>query len=253
VVLLSDGPANSAWYEHRQLAERLGLPLVTADDLYPRGGGLRAMVDGQGRDVDVVYRRTDEDRLQDDSGRATWIAEMLLDPCRLGRLACVNAFGSGVADDKLVHAYVEAMIRFYLGEEPLIRSVPTFDMAIPSVRDSILERIDEVVVKPRAGHGGYGIVVGPHASREDRERVADHVRADPESWVAQEPVMLSRHPTVDGKALAPRHVDLRAFVVTAGDHLEVAAGGLTRFGRDAGALVVNSSQNGGAKDTWVLS
>jgi len=253
VVLLTDGPSNSAWYEHRQLARRLGLALVTADDLYPSRGGLRAMVDGQSRDVDVVYRRTDEDRLRDERGRATWIAELLLDPCRLGRLACVNAFGGGVGDDKLVHAYVEAMIRFYLGEEPLIRSVPTFDMAIPSVRDSILGRIDEVVVKPRAGHGGYGIVVGPHASREDRERVAEQVRADPESWVAQETVKLSRHPTVDGEGLAPRHVDLRAFVVTAGDHVEVAAGGLTRFGRDAGALVVNSSQNGGGKDTWVLS
>jgi uncharacterized circularly permuted ATP-grasp superfamily protein len=253
VILLTDGPGNSAWYEHRQLAQRLGLPLVTPDDLYPNRGRLRATVDGQSRDVDVVYRRTDEDRLQDDQGRPTWVAEVLLDPCRRGRLTCVNAFGSGVADDKLVHAYVEAMIRFYLGEEPLIRSVPTFDLGVPSVRDSILSRIDEVVIKPRAGHGGYGIVVGPHALAEDRERVAAQVRADPEGWVAQETVMLSRHPTVDGAGLSPRHVDLRAFVVTAGDHLEVAAGGLTRFGRDAGALVVNSSQNGGGKDTWVLS
>jgi uncharacterized circularly permuted ATP-grasp superfamily protein len=253
VVLLSDGPANSAWYEHRVLARRLGLPLVTPDDLYPSRGRLLAMVDGHGHEVDVVYRRTDEDRLRDDQGRPTWVAEALLDPCRRGRLACVNAFGSGVGDDKLVHAYVESMVRFYLEEEPLIRSVPTYDLAVPAVRDSILARIDEVVVKPRAGHGGYGIVVGPHARREDREQVASAIEADPESWVAQETVRLSRHPTVDGNALSPRHVDLRAFAVSVGEHVEVAAGGLTRFGRDPGALVVNSSQNGGGKDTWVLS
>ncbi len=253
VVLLSDGPVNSAWYEHRTLAARLGLPLVTPDDLYPNRGRLRATVDGQGRDVDVVYRRTDEDRLHDGHGRPTWVAEMLLDPCRSGRLACVNAFGSGVSDDKLVHAYVEAMVRFYLDEAPLIRSVPTYDLAVPAVRDSILARIDEVVVKPRAGHGGYGIVVGPHASQEDRELAARRIEAEPEDWVAQETVMLSRHPTVDGNTLSPRHVDLRAFAVSVEDQVEVAAGGLTRFGRAPGALVVNSSQNGGGKDTWVLS
>jgi carboxylate-amine ligase len=253
VVLLSDGPGNSAWYEHRVLAQRLGLPLVTPDELYPGRGRLRAMVDGRSREVDVVYRRTDEDRLHDGRGRPTWIAEMLLAPIRTGRLACVNAFGGGVADDKLVHAYVEAMVRFYLGEEPLIRSVPTYDLAVPAVRDSILGRIDQVVFKPRSGHGGHGIVVGPHARPEDRERVAERVRAEPENWVAQETVMLSRHPTVDGAALSPRHVDLRAFVVSVGEHREVAAGGLTRFGRDPGSLVVNSSQNGGGKDTWVLS
>ena len=253
VVLLSDGPENSAWYEHRVLARRLGLPLVTPDDLYPSRGRLRAMVDGHGHEVDVVYRRTDEDRLKDDEGRPTWVAEVLLDPCRSGRLACVNAFGGGVADDKLVHAYVESMVRFYLDEDPLIRSVPTYDLAVPAVRDSILARIDEVVVKPRAGHGGYGIVVGPHARREDLEQVALEIEADPENWVAQETVMLSRHPTVDGNSLSPRHVDLRAFAVSVGERVEVAAGGLTRFGRDPGALVVNSSQNGGGKDTWVLS
>ena len=253
VVLLTDGPVNSAWYEHSTLARRLSLPLVTPDDLYPNRGRLRAMVDGHGHEVDVVYRRTDEDRLHDGHGRPTWVAEMLLDPSRGGRLACVNAFGSGVTDDKLVHAYVEAMVRFYLDEDPLIRSVPTYDLAVPAVRDSILARIDEVVVKPRAGHGGYGIVVGPHARREDLELVARKIKSEPENWVAQETVRLSRHPTVDGTSLSPRHVDLRAFAVSVGDHVEVAAGGLTRFGRDPGALVVNSSQNGGGKDTWVLS
>jgi uncharacterized circularly permuted ATP-grasp superfamily protein len=252
VVLLSDGPANSAWYEHRVLAERLGVPLVTPDELYPSRGRLRAIVDRHSRDVDVVYRRTDEDRLRDEHGRATWVGEVLLDPVRTGRMACVNAFGSGVSDDKLVHAYVEAMVPFYLGEEPLLRSVPTYDLAVPSVREGILARIDEVVVKPRAGHGGYGIVIGPHARAEDLESAARRVAGDPDAWVAQETVMLSTHPTVEAGGLVPRHVDLRAFTIGAGDDVRVAAGGLTRFGRDAGALVVNSSQNGGGKDTWVL-
>ncbi|HEU0023617.1 MAG TPA: circularly permuted type 2 ATP-grasp protein [Thermoleophilaceae bacterium] len=252
VVLLSDGPSNSAWYEHRLLAERLEIHLATPDDLYPSRGRLRVLGETTSREVDVVYRRTDEDRLHDDQSRPTWVAEVLLDPCRSGRLACVNAFGSGVADDKLVHAYVEAMVRFYLHEEPLIPSVPTHDVGVPSVRDSILSRMDEVVVKPRAGHGGHGIVVGPHANAADLERTALRIEADPGTWVAQETVLLSRHPTVDGHALSPRHVDLRAFAISAGDDVEVAAGGLTRFGRDPGALVVNSSQNGGGKDTWVL-
>jgi len=254
VVLLSDGPSNSAWYEHRVLARRLGVPLVTPDDLYPSRGRLRAMLDGGSRDVDVIYRRTDEDRLLERDGRATWVAEVLLDPCRAGRLSCVNAFGGGVADDKLIHGYVDAMVRFYLREEPLIRSVPTYDLGVESTRESVLARLDEVVVKPRAGHGGHGIVVGPHATPEDREVAARRVRAEPEAWVAQETVMLSRHPTVDGDGvLAPRHVDLRAFVVSSEDEVSVPPSGLTRFGRDPGALVVNSSQDGGGKDTWVIA
>jgi uncharacterized circularly permuted ATP-grasp superfamily protein len=253
VILLSDGPANSAWYEHRALARSLDIPLVTPDDLYPSRGRLRVLVDRRSREVDVVYRRTDEDRLMDEHGRPTWVADVLLDPCRTGRLTCVNAFGGGVADDKLIHAYVDAMVRFYLDEQPLIRSVPTYDLGVPAVRESILERIDEVVVKPRAGHGGYGILVGPHARREDLERAAGQIKAEPGEWVAQETVSLSTHPTVDAGTLAPRHVDLRAFVMSDDVQVEVAAGGLTRFGRDAGALVVNSSQNGGGKDTWVMS
>ncbi len=253
VVLLSDGPGNSAWYEHRVLARRLGIPLATPDDLYPSRGRLRVLVDRRSLEVDVVYRRTDEDRLMDENGRPTWVADVLLDPCRTGRLACVNAFGGGVADDKLIHAYVDAMVQFYLDERPLMRSVPTYDLSVPAVREGILERIDEVVVKPRAGHGGYGILVGPHARKEDLERAASRIEAEPGEWVAQETVMLSTHPTVDAGALAPRHVDLRAFVMSDDVNVDVAAGGLTRFGRAAGALVVNSSQNGGGKDTWVMS
>jgi uncharacterized circularly permuted ATP-grasp superfamily protein len=252
VVLLSDGPSNSAWYEHLTLARRLGIPLVTPGDLYERGGGLHAFVADGSREVHVVYRRTDEDRLRDEQGRPTWVAELLLDPCRRGRVACVNAFGTGVADDKLLHAYADEMVRFYLGEEPLIESVRTYDLGDEACREEALDRVGELVVKPRAGHGGHGIVVGPHATREDRALIARRVSARPEDWVAQETVRLSRHPTVEDGELVPRHVDLRAFTIAGPGGVAVAPGGLTRFARAEGSLVVNSSQGGGGKDTWVL-
>jgi uncharacterized circularly permuted ATP-grasp superfamily protein len=252
-VLLSDGPANSAWYEHRTLARLLDVPLITPSELYLRRGRVRALVDGRAREVAVVYRRTDEDRLRDERGRRTWVARMLLDPCRHGRVTCVNGFGGGVGDDKLVHAYVEEMIRFYLHEEPLLPSVRTYDLGEPDGRQEALARIDELVLKPRAGHGGYGIVVGPHARPEDLREAARRVRANREDWVAQETVLLSRHPTVAGARLVPRHVDLRVFVLTADGVPRVAPGGLTRYARRPGSLIVNSSAGGGAKDTWVLS
>ena len=253
-VLLSDGPSNTAWYEHRELARRLGIPLVLPGDVHMRGGRLMAMTEGRMRTVDVVYRRTDEDRLRDPAtGKATWLAELLLEPCRNGRLACVNGLGSGVADDKLVHAYVEEMVRFYLGEEPLIESVPTYDLTDPGCRAEALARLDELVVKPRSGFGGHGLVVGPHARAEDVRAAARRIEERPESWVAQETVTISRHPTVERCELVPRHVDLRSFVISAGDEPWVLPGGLTRVAFGAGALVVNSSQNGGGKDTWVVS
>ena len=253
VVVLSDGPRNPAWYEHVVVSERLGLPLVGIDDLEIDDGALVVDLDDERRRVDVVYRRTNEERLIDDDGRPTVIGATLLEPLRRGLLGCANAFGAGVADDKLAQAYVERMIAFYLGEEPLVRSVPTFDLADPAARDEVLDRIDEMVVKPRAESGGQGVLVGPHASAEDRERTIRAVEADPEAFVAQETVWLSRHPTlVDGR-LEPRHVDLRAFVFVTGDGAVALPGGLTRVALDAGALVVNSSQDGGAKDTWVLT
>jgi uncharacterized circularly permuted ATP-grasp superfamily protein len=144
------------------------------------------------------------------------------------------------------------MVRFYLGEEPLIESVPTYDLGDPSDRLRALERLDEMVVKPRTGFGGYGVVILPHATREDREQVERAIRAHPGRYIAQETIPLSRHPTVCGDRLEPRHVDLRPFVVTSGHDVAVIPGGLTRVAFDAGALVVNSSQNGGGKDTWVL-
>jgi uncharacterized circularly permuted ATP-grasp superfamily protein len=253
VVLLSDGKLNSAFYEHAAIATYLGLPLVLARQLSVRRGRLFAQLDDGERAVDVVYRRTDEDRLTDDHGSPTGIAELLLEPVLRGTLACVNAFGTGVADDKLLHAYVEEMVRFYLGEEPLLRSVPTYDPSQPGMLEMILERIDELVIKPRAGHGGYGVVIGPHAKREDLEQTAAMLSSAPERFIAQETIMLSLHPTVTNGRLEMRHIDLRPFAISSGETVDVLPGGLTRVAFDEGALVVNSSQNGGSKDTWVLA
>ena len=253
IVLLSDGPRNSAWWEHRRLGEALGLPIVRLSDLEVRGDRVYAWLDAGPQPVDVVYRRTDQDRLRDRGGGPTVLAELLLEPLRSGTVACVNAFGAGIADDKLVHAYVEEMIRFYLGEEPTLGSVPTYDLAIPEVRAEALERLDELVIKPRVGHGGHGVVVCAHAGREELEHVTRALHEHPERFIAQETVLFSRHPTVCGSALAPRHVDLRPYVICAGDAVTVVPGGLTRVAFREGALVVNSSQDGGAKDTWVLA
>jgi uncharacterized circularly permuted ATP-grasp superfamily protein len=252
VVLLSDGAGNSAWFEHETIARSLAIPIVGLADLEPRAGRLYARDGARLVPVDVVYRRTDEDRLADANGRPTALAELMLEPLKRGTVACFNAFGTGLGDDKLVHAYVEDMIRFYLGEEPLVESVPTFDLGDPEQLGEALERIDELVIKPRTGFGGYGVVIVPHATREDRDDVEREIRLNPRHYVAQETIALSRHPTICGSSLAPRHVDLRPFVLTAGDDVSVIPGGLTRVAFDAGALVVNSSQNGGGKDTWVV-
>ena len=245
IVLLSDGPANSAWWEHAWLARALALALVTPDDLVTRGD--RLLLRESHRTVDVVYRRTDHDRADSPIGA------LLVGPLRAGTLGVVNAFGTGVADDKLAQAYVEDMVRFYLGEEPAIRSVPTYDLARPLALKEALERFGTLVVKPRAGHGGRGVVVCPHAKPEDVEATRRQVIADPGAWVAQPLVSLSTHPTVVDGRLAPRHVDLRPFVVQTADGPEVLPTALTRVAFDAGALVVNTSQNGGGKDTWVLA
>ena len=252
VAVLTDGPANTAWWEHRTIADRLGLALVGVADLAVADDGLYARIDGRSRRLDVVYRRTSEDRLRGPDGRPTEVGRVLEEPWLRGQVGLVNAFGAGVADDKLAHAYVPEMIRFYLGQEPLLPSVRTYDLAVPEALEDVLSRIDELVVKPREGSGGNGVVIGPHAEEADTAATAEAVRRRPEGYVAQELVALSRHPTlVDGR-LEPRHVDLRAFVFLAGERATALPGGLTRVALEAGALVVNSSQNGGAKDTWVL-
>ena len=253
VVVLTDGPANSAYYEHGAIARRLGLPLVRLGDLSVRDKRLYADTDDGTVAVDVVYRRTDEDRLFDAAGAPTTLGEILLAPLQAQTLACVNAFGTGVADDKLVHSYVEEMVRFYLEEEPLLASVPTHDLSQPGVLEMALERIGELVVKPRSGHGGIGVVVGPRADAQTLADVSRELAATPEQFIVQETVHLSRQPTVCGDELEPRHVDLRPFTFAIGERVEVFPGGLTRVALERGSLVVNSSQRGGAKDTWVLT
>jgi uncharacterized circularly permuted ATP-grasp superfamily protein len=253
VVLLSDGKLNSAFYEHAIIASHLGLPLVLGEQLSVRRGRLFARLGDGEQAVDVIYRRTDEDRLSDDEGNPTWVAELLLEPISKGTLACVNAFGTGVADDKLLHAYVEEMVRFYLDEEPILRSVATYDPSQPEVLEMVLQRIDELVIKPRTGHGGHGVVIGPHARPEDLLSTAEALSRAPERFIAQETVMLSRHPTVTDGRLELRHIDLRPFAISSSDSVHVLPGGLTRVAFERGALVVNSSQNGGSKDTWVLA
>jgi uncharacterized circularly permuted ATP-grasp superfamily protein len=253
VVLLSDGPENSAWYEHVTIARRLAIPIVGARDLRPRDGRLHVVLpSGRLREVQVVYRRTDEDRLSDERGRPTWIADALLEPVRHGTLAVVNGLGNGVADDKLVHAYVEDMVRFYLGEEPLVESVRTYDLGRPEYRTRALGRLGALVVKPRGGYGGHGVVICSHCSRAERDVAAASIRDAPDRFVAQETIALSRHPTVIDGRLEPRHVDLRAFAIGTGPDITVVPGGLTRVALDRGSLLVNTSQNGGGKDTWVV-
>jgi uncharacterized circularly permuted ATP-grasp superfamily protein len=166
----------------------------------------------------------------------------------------VNAFGTGVADDKLVHAYVEDLVRFHLGEEPLLHSVPTYDLCDPEQLERALDLIDTLVIKPRTGHGGVGVVVCAHAQVHDIQRLREELRERPGDFIAQPRVNISLHPTVIDGALEPRHVDLRPFVFMQGpDKAAVMPGGLTRVAFGDGAMVVNSTQNGGAKDTWVLS
>jgi uncharacterized circularly permuted ATP-grasp superfamily protein len=248
VVVLTDGRDNSAYWEHEWLATHLGVPLLEPQEVESRDGRLFMRRRGEEHlePIDVLYRRTNHDRADDPIGR------LLVEPWKQGNLGVVNAPGTGVADDKLIHAYVEDLVRFFLGEEPLLPSVSTYDLSRPEVLDRQLPRIAELVVKPRTGHGGVGIVVCPHARPESVAEVAAAVRARPDEFIAQELVELSRHPTaIDGK-LEPRHVDLRPFILNAGETVRVLPGGLTRVAFDAGSLVVNSSQNGGAKDTWVL-
>jgi len=230
------------------VARWLGAAVGTLADLVDDGERVLARLpDGSTRPVDVVYRRTSEDCLRRPDGEPTADARALLEPWLAGRIGLVNPFGIGVADDKFVHGFVEDCVRFYLDEEPLVRSVPP--RAIEGRPTP--EGLRDVVVKPRDGYGGDGVVIGAHAERRDLERLAGEVAANPDHFIAQPLVMLSRHPTAIGGRLEPRHVDLRAFAFGAGD-VALLPGGLTRVALDEGALVVNSSQHGGGKDTRIL-
>lgn len=247
-ALVSHGPGSAAWFEHEAIASRLGVAIVTPGELSVREGALAARLPGgELRPLRLIYRRTSEERLVGDDGSPTWLSE-LIEPIRTGRLAVVNSLGAGVGDDKLTYAYVESMIRSYLGEEPILPSVRTYDLENPHVLDEVLGRLDELVVKPRAGLGGHGVVIGPRARGRELEATARELRENPGAFIAQEMVELSTHPTICDGRLESRHVDLRAFVV--GD--QVGAAALTRVAFAAGELIVNSSREGGAKDTWLL-
>jgi uncharacterized circularly permuted ATP-grasp superfamily protein len=251
-VVLSDGPENGAWYEHERVGRELGLPIVAPGQLEASRGRLFARIARERRQVDVIYRRLDADRITEPDGRLTELGELLAPALRSGRLRCVNAFGSGLADDKLTHAYVERMVEFYLGEEPLLRSVPSYDLSDEDARKEAMERLGELVIKPRGGFGGHGVTIMPRASEPERKRAVGVVRRRPERFIAQEPVELSSHPTIRGAGLRPRRIDLRPFVVSGPGWQAAMAGGLTRFAQGAGEMIVNSSQGGGCKDTWVM-
>jgi len=246
VVILGRDATNIVWWELEALSRMTGWPLVGIDDLEDREG--RVVLGEDRLPVDVVWRRTGEDRLSGEDGRLTALGSVLLEPLRSGAVRVLNAFGSGVADDKRTYVYVERLVRFYCGEEPLLRSVPAWDLAVDEHRAEALARLDELVIKPRDGAGGEGIVLGTRASREELSKLRAEIDADPSAWVAQEPVALSTHPTVIDGRLQPRHVDLRPFVIGG----RVLPGGLSRYAQGAGELVVNCAQGGGGKDVWVL-
>jgi carboxylate-amine ligase len=245
VVVLTDGPSSSAYTEHRVLAEHLDAPLMTSDELALDGGRL-VLRDAAGQPIDAVYRRTDDSSLRAPAHRD------LIAALRAGTVGVINGFGTGVADDKLTHAYVEDLIRLFLGEEPVLPSLRTFDLQRDDDRAEALDRLAELVVKPRGGSGGHGVTIGPDADAQALDATRAAITEAPGDFVAQELVVLSTAPTIAGGVLAPRHVDLRPFAFLAADAVHVLPGGLTRVALPAGSMVVNSSQDGGAKDTWVL-
>ncbi len=255
VVVLTPGVHNSAYFEHTFLARQMGVELVEGRDLVCRDNVVRMRTTEGEQRVDVVYRRVDDDFLDPLHFRPDSLLGCpgLLNAARAGTVALANAVGNGVADDKAVHPYVPAMIGYYLGEEPVLGTVPTYRLEVEADREEALDRLAELVWKPVAASGGHGLVIGPHAERRDLLALRDQVEADPRGWIAQEVVTLSTSPTQIGERLEPRHVDLRPFAVNDGERIWVAPGGLTRVALPEGSLVVNSSQGGGSKDTWVLA
>jgi uncharacterized circularly permuted ATP-grasp superfamily protein len=254
VVLLTPGQYNSAYYEHTFLADEMGVELVEGADLVVKDG-LVFMRTTQGlKRVDVIYRRIDDDYLDPQAFRPDSVlgAPGLMAAYRNGAVTLANAPGAGIADDKAVYRFVPAMIRFYLGEEAILKNVPTYDCAEPDDLSYVLDNLAELVVKEARGSGGYGMLVGPHATKAERAAFADKVRAAPDVYIAQPTLSLSTCPTFVESGIAPRHVDLRPFVLVGADRVRITPGGLTRVALKEGSLIVNSSQGGGTKDTWVL-
>jgi uncharacterized circularly permuted ATP-grasp superfamily protein len=253
VVVLTPGVYNSAYFEHSFLARSMGIEIVTGNDLVVRDRRVYMKTTRGLRTVDVIYRRIDDDFLDPRVFRKDSVIGVpgLFEAYRAGTVNLANAVGTGVADDKVTYHYVPAMIRFYLSEEPLLPNVETHLSSDPTDRAFILGNLEKLVVKAANESGGYGMMVGPHASREEIAKFRDAILADPRGYIAQPTVMLSRSPSYcDGK-LEGRHIDLRPYVLC-GPGVSIIPGGLTRVALRRGSLVVNSSQGGGSKDTWVL-
>ncbi|MEU8166847.1 carboxylate--amine ligase/circularly permuted type 2 ATP-grasp protein [Micromonospora sp. NPDC049004] len=251
VVVLSSGPGDPAWFEHRLLADEMGVPLAESGDLLVSDGRVHLVSEGRRSQVDVLYLRMDEDALLHAPGAdGVPLGWPLLAAVHAGRLTLANALGNGVGDDKALYAYVPRLVEYYLGEKALLGDVPTYLCGLPEQRAEVLGRLDELVLKPVDGYGGDRVVIGPRAEAEELDAVREQILAAPHRWIAQEVVALTTHPVFDGTALAPRHVDLRAFVFL-GETAEVAPVALTRVA-PAGSMIVNSSRGGGSKDTWLL-
>jgi carboxylate-amine ligase len=251
VVVLSQGPEDSAWFEHRLLAEEMGVPVVRCTELFVENTRVHRLRDGKRYPVDVIYLRMDEDSLVHSPGADGMpLGPSLITALHADTVVLANALGNGIGDDKAVYAYVPRLIEYYLGEKPLLADVPTYLCGIPEQRAEVLDRLADLVLKPVDGYGGDRIVIGPHATPEDLAAVRRQIRAAPHRWVAQEVVRLSTHPVFDGHRFDARHVDLRAFVFTGAEPV-VAPAALTRVA-PAGSMIVNSSRGGGSKDTWLL-
>ncbi|MUN63858.1 circularly permuted type 2 ATP-grasp protein [Kocuria sediminis] len=254
VVVLTPGVFNSAYFEHTLLAGLMGVELVEGRDLVVRGDKVyMRTTDGEQR-VDVIYKRIDDDfvdplHFRSDSALG---CSGLVNAARAGNVTIANAIGNGVADDKLTYSYVPELIRYYLGEEPVLPNVDTYRLEEDEARAYVLDHLDELVVKPVDGSGGKGLVIGPQATAAELEELRAKVLADPRGWIAQPVLQLSTVPTFADGEFSPRHVDLRPFAVNSGEDVYVLPGGLTRVAMQKGSLIVNSSQGGGSKDTWVL-
>jgi uncharacterized circularly permuted ATP-grasp superfamily protein len=254
VVVLTPGMYNSAYFEHSFLAQKMGVPLVEGRDLIVENNIVSMRTTMGLRRVDVIYRRIDDDFLDPKAFRPDSLLGVpgILDAYRAGNVALANAPGNGVADDKVVYAYVPDMIKYYLGEDAILPNVETYLCWRDNDRQHVLQNLDKLVVKAANEAGGYGMLVGPHASQQQREEFAEKIQAHPRNYIAQPTLALSRVPTLCGDHLEGRHVDLRPYVLY-GKDISVIPGGLTRVALRKGSLVVNSSQGGGSKDTWVMA
>jgi len=253
VVVLTPGQYNSAYFEHAFLAQQMGVELVEGMDLFVKDGSVFMRTTAGSQRVDVIYRRVDDAFLDPLAFRQDSCLGVpgLLSVYRAGNVGLANAIGTGVADDKSTYPYVPDMIRFYLGEEPILKNVPTWQCKRPEDLAHVMDNLAELVVKEVQGSGGYGMLIGPAASKAEIEAFRKRVRANPSNYIAQPTLSLSTCPTFVDKGVAPRHVDLRPFVLS-GKEARLVPGGLTRVALREGSLVVNSSQGGGTKDTWVV-